>query len=245
MNRVMPQPLSPSDLQYLSRFIPFSPSVFDPGNMLIALAVFAGGTLVLGDWRRSWPLLLAAVTYWLQLFAYSMVAAPLVWYRTLVPGLVPFIGFTALQCATLKAKRLRLIACGMILTLSGIFALHWTTGGASEPYERWRETAEKLRMARRPGDVVVFYPAYAIWPIQYYLEDLPAKTSVTVPLGSDAEASARSIDKLIESAPDQEEQPAVFFVVRLDLAVEHDRTSYDQLLSSLRSRWSQRRTLSS
>ena len=82
--------------------IEWSFSVFEKYGMVVAVAAMAllclmfaifAGSLLAGNWRRSYPLLVAALCHCSLLVGYSFFKVPIFGERTALPALIPLIGF--------------------------------------------------------------------------------------------------------------------------------------------------------
>lgn len=207
-------------------------------GLIKAAVIGCCGCLVLfGDWRRSWHLLAAAIVYWLQVIGYSILVTPIFWYRTVLPGLVPLIGFIALQVSTIRIAKAKWASIAALTLISLGFFVSWTVHGAWVPYETWRQAAQFLESQRQPGNLVVFYPQYIDGAIRYYAPTLPCEDIVVVNLASNASQFGAEWDARLET---REVKPAtVFLIVRSDANVDKDRETYRQLSRYLESRLGQ------
>jgi len=189
-----------------------------------------------GDWRRTFPFLVAAAIYWAEIIGYSILDTPIFWDRILLPSMVPLIGFIALQIVTIREAPLKTASTVVLVLLALAFTAKWVAVDAHKPHEGWREAGAALASQRRPNDLVVFYPSYAGIPIRFYVPDLSARATMEIPIGDDPDALASKIhDKL--AALDEDGKPAaVFLVLRPDLNTFRDQVTYHRLLSVLAAR---------
>jgi uncharacterized membrane protein len=154
-----PIPKIKSLLHWRSRWVNlFYVGAFPAFGLLLAL---------FGNWRRSLPLLAAASFYWLELFAYSLFARPLVLSRTVLPGLVPLLGFVGLQAASIQSRSIRILAALFLIYLSLVFGLHWVKYDAQSPRELWLELSQALQAKSSFEDTVIFYPSYTEGPVRF------------------------------------------------------------------------------
>jgi hypothetical protein len=200
----------------------------------IVVAGLGIGLLVAGSWKRSLPLLAGAMAYWIQLIIYSILVLPIFWYRTFLPGMIPFIGFIGLQIATIHMRKLKILAVILLILICVVFAMNWISSEAGKPYEEWREISQSLKSAWQPDDVVIFYPDYVEGPVRYYV-DLPSKAIISLPVDADM----RKVDEEISRIVKQNESSAVFLIVRSDLLVQKHAENYQYLLAYLESEFGQ------
>jgi hypothetical protein len=219
--------------------IEWSFSVFEKYGMVVAVAAMAllclmfaifAGSLLAGNWRRSFPLLASAATYCLLLIGFSFLKVPIFGERTALPAMIPLIGFMGVQAATIKFPKIHLISCVALLIISVNTLVAWTAHNAWMPNEYSRDIAQALQQRRQPHDVVIFYPSYFSGPIRYYYHDLPMEDQINIK----ADASfgeLEGIKKTIRKAAPS----AVFLVVRNDLSVKKAFTTYQHLQEVLAS----------
>ena len=198
----------------------------------VAFAAFAVVAVLacFGRWRAGLPFLAAALAYWLQTALYSLLVRPILLPRTALPGLIPFVGFLAVQLATVRPRRLRAAAVAAALVLSAAFAWQWVAAGAWQPHEDWKLAAATVASAWQPGDPVIVYPGYAADPIRYYAPGLPAAAFMEVAPGADPAGSARRLRARLSAAQPE----TAFLVLRADLAAGGNRDTCRQLLSLVR-----------
>lgn len=197
-------------------------------SMLHALGVLLLIGVALGDWRQGWPLFAAALLFWAQVIAYSLIATPIFWYRTVLPGLIPLIAFVAVQIATIRVPTMRFVASAALIIVSLVFATEWATHRAWTPYEQWRQLAEAVQTARTENQLVVFYPRYVEGPIGYYYAGLPSNAKVALSPRITAEEFMQ-----IRAQAQAIGATGAILVVRSDLTVQQHLDSYDRLQDTL------------
>jgi sulfur carrier protein ThiS len=197
-----------------------------------ALLIWFFGLLCWGDFRQSWPFLAAAASYWLLIAAYSALATPIFDNRTLLPGLIPFVGFIAMQSVTISRKRIRAVMLAGWIAITLIFAIGWLGTGAHLPREKWRETADYLSTQYRSGNLVIFYPGYIDGAVQYYLPTLRTEDIFRVELGVDRKSMESELQRRMAILC-RKTHPVMFLVVRGNRSALKDKQTYGQLLTSL------------
>jgi len=200
-----------------------------------AIIIFSAGLTLGGIWRRSWPLLAATLFYWFQIIAYSVFVTPVFLPQTVLPGLIPLIGFLGLQLAAIPAKRIRWITVAALIFVSSVFVIRWTTYEAYVPNEPWRQAAQWLESKRQPANLVGFYPWYIEGPIRYYASELSSDNVVLIGLGDNTNAGILEMDKRIVAMKEKGMLPALFLILRNDLSVAKDSASHQNLLKYLES----------
>ena len=210
--------------------MPTSADLFLPASpltlilMLCLLIVIAG--LLLGNWRRSFPYLLAALTYWGGLIAYSLVSTVVLSERTALPGLIPFTAFAALQFSPpLRGKRWLLQTSALGLVCLGMTA-NWVTQTAWQPQEDWRSLCLTVSDEWQPGDLVIVFPGYAGAAFPYYAPQIPPEAMLLLPVQPGAPAP---IDQLQPRLP----AGRVFLVYRPDAQSARDSSTFPALQSIL------------
>ena len=156
----------------------------------VLLLLLAG--VVLGNWKKSYPFLLAALLFYLQIVVFSMVHTPILWYRTVIPGLLPLIAFLALQLSTVHIKALRIPIYVSFGALCAGYTLFWMASQAGIPEENWRALSYEIRDVYQEDDVVYFFPSYAKGPVDYYFP-LPDENGSAIPLLEGTIATAMTV----------------------------------------------------
>jgi hypothetical protein len=202
-------------------------------SLLLLCLILALIFLALGQWRRTLPFLLAAIAYWGELLAYSVAVLPIIWDRTLLPGVVPLAAFVGLHVATFKRRVLRTAYTMIILLVSLALATTWVTRRAWEPQEQWGDVAKILTAQWRPQDLVVLYPGFIRGLTQYYFPGLPAKSIIEVPTGGRQEHVAAEIRRKIDGRKTTQ-LTNVFLIIRQDIPMMRDLSPYRHLIVDLK-----------
>lgn len=198
--------------------------------------------LVWGQWRRTLPFLLAAITYWGELLAYSVAVLPIVWGNTLLPGVVPLAGFVGLHIATLKRPVLRTVYTVVIVLLSLALATTWGTRKAWESQEQWGDVAKILADQWRPQDLAIVYPGFVRGLAQYYFPGMPHESIIEATRGGSREQVAAEIGRKIE-AHKTTHLANVFLIIRQDIPMMRDLTPYRHLIVDLKEQMPKTATL--
>jgi 4-amino-4-deoxy-L-arabinose transferase-like glycosyltransferase len=190
--------------------------------------------LTLGIWRISWPFFAAATTYWGQIILYSWIFLPIFWYRTILPGLIPLLGFIGIQATSTPKRGIRLLTVSGISLVSLAFAAGWVLAGSKNTQEPIQQVAQILEAEYQTGECIAFYPAYIEAPIRYYFPTLPPESSIAIEIGAEISRTKLELRNCLRS-PQDVVQPTLVLVVRSDFLLEQDRKNYDQLLAFLES----------
>lgn len=209
------------------------------GRFILLVACLVGSMALLGNWRRSLPSLVSAVFYWLQLLIYSFLMTPIFWYRTVLPGIIPFLGFLGLQIATIQKSKAKIASILGLILLTLNCSTYWVISEAKKPYEQWKQMAQLLDQHWEPGDFVIFCPPYAEGPIRYYKSDLPSEAAIGVDIGADIEKLKSEIRERVLPREEHGTLPTVFLMFRHELAVREDPEAYHRLLEYLESEFGQ------
>jgi hypothetical protein len=204
-------------------------------SIVFLAAVTLAGIIFFGDWRRSYPLFIAAACYWLEMILYSAFVTPIFWYRTVLPGIIPFLGFIGIQLSTIRVKWMRTASIAFIIIISITFAAGWLVRGAWVPYENWRETAGVLKTRWIKNDIAIFYPGSTAGPIRYYFTELPADSGIPIPIGEDISEVESKIHDRIHAADSRQDKYGIFLVCRSSRAFERDKGTYNKILEYLES----------
>jgi hypothetical protein len=208
-------------------------------NLLYVGAFPAFGLLLalFGNWQRSFPLLAAACFYWLELLAYSLAARPLVLSRTVLPGMVPLLGFLGLQAASIRPRGIRALAALFIVYIALVFSLHWVRYDARSARELWRDLSQALQAERSPEDPVIFYPSYTLGPVRYYYPQLAGDRTLAIGVGLNPKVIDQEFN--FDAGPFSNLEPGqdLYLVLRRDSLVEQDKANYRRILENLESRF--------
>ena len=219
----------------LQSAFPFLASFYYFG-VLVSLSAIGIILAVFGDWRRSGPLFAAAILYWLQLIVYSLLFQPIFWYRTVLPGVLPFFGFISVQLATVRLKRIRTASIAGIVGLALILLTGWMGYKAWIPYEHWKQVCEVVAKRWKTGDHVACYPRYIEGALRYYVPQIPLDAKILIPAGVDyEEEDIEAFFAGVNSNLSQEPAPQLFFLVRHDYNLNQTPDVYHNILAHLSS----------
>jgi hypothetical protein len=214
----------------MQNHLPALAIIYESFVKLIAVGICIS-LLFFGNWRRSLPLLIAAIFYLLELIIYSLFFTPIFWYRVALPALIPFIGFMALQLDSIRIRRVKVASITGVVILCTLFAAGWAAHSAWVPYEQWKQISRSLQAKWKPGDLVLFYPESAEGPIRYYFPDLPYEKGLAVKKGTDITEVEIEIRKRVGLSAEK----GLFLIVRSSLGIRKDLQTYHNLLAYLRS----------
>lgn len=183
-------------------------------------------------WRRDAAFPLAAGVYAAAVLACSILMTPILWYRTLLPLLVPVAAFIALRLTAVRPKQLRRVLIAFFLIMCGAFALIWVGWDAHRPIENWRRAVDVMRSERKPGDPIMAYSEYTRVALSAYLagEETQAVSLV------DPEAGVRPIEA--RAQPDGNPEPRVFLIMRADESLDAHPEFLRTVLTAARTRFS-------
>jgi hypothetical protein len=201
----------------------------------IIMALCFSCPMVLGDWRRTWRLLAAAATIWLQILLFSLMFLPIFWSKTIVPGVIPLTAFFSVQATTIRRKAIRFVAVASLVLVSLLSAAGWLATDAGEPIERWRDVGQFLESAYHPGNLVAFYPDYVQGPATYYFPALRDIDAMPIALGTSIRAVEQELTRRMDLSSENASEVVVFVVVYPDPNVEKDIVTFRNLLSHLQS----------
>ena len=219
-----------------------APGVYLSYLAMLLCLILALIFLAWGQWRRTLPFLLAAITYWGELLAYSVAVLPIIWTNTLLPGLVPLAGFVGLHVATLKRPALRTAYTVIIVLLSLALTITWVTRKAWESQEQWGDVAKILAAQWRPQDLTIIYPGFVRGTVQYYFPGMAPESIIEANRGGRREQVAAEIRRKIE-AHKTTQIPNVFLIIRQDIPMMKDLTPYRHLIVDLKEQMPKTATL--
>ncbi|BAY09681.1 glycosyltransferase family 39 protein [Calothrix sp. NIES-2098] len=188
---------------------------------LIAIVV------IFGKYKVSFPFFVSAIVFWLAIIIYSVINSPIFYYRTILPSLIPLIGFLTLQIATIQAKRVKIAAIVCLVLLSLISTVNWVTNQAYKPVEENRKVAHFIESQWQSKDLVLFYNGFFSGTVQYYFEHLPTTGQISI-IDTNRETIDRDISTAIAKRNGNIKPKNIFLVV-----VMADFEGYKNLLSAI------------
>lgn len=214
--------------RYFSMILPrsiYGITGFITSGLVFSLFVFA-------DLKYSLPLCIAAIIFWSQILVYSIFATPIFWYKTILPGMVPFIGFIGLQIASIRIKKLKIFFIALFVLLCSLFTIDWIKSEAWKSQEQWPKIIHLLRSNWQPKDLIIFIPGKGEGLVKYYF-NLPPEATLPVYRGTDIAEVKGKINEHIAKCKKKLEPFTVFLVVRLCLSLNNQVKEYHELLKYL------------
>ncbi|MGA9111625.1 MAG: glycosyltransferase family 39 protein [Smithella sp.] len=203
---------------------------------IICLAMVAlAGIIFFGNWRKSFPLFVAAVCYRLEMILYSTFIMPIFISRTILPGVVPLLGFIGIQLANIRLKWLKTTSIMFVIIISISFAAWWVVRGAWIPFENWIEPVRIIKAHWNKNDIAIFYPEHTAGPIRYYFTDLPADSVIPVSLGEDISEVKRKIHDHIQAVHTGKNKHGIFLFSRFGMEFKCDRGTFHKISAYLES----------
>lgn len=199
--------------------------------VFIFSAIFAIA-FIFGNWKRNFPFLVAAISFWLEIIVYSLINTPIFFYRIILPGMIPFVAFISLQIATIKIKNLKKIAVVLFAILGITFSLNWTFVQAHRPVEYFKQVAHSLDSQWQSNALVMFYPGYISNTVTYHTQKVDDDAAVVVWDTKDIETVRSELSKKIVEM-DSDLLDTLFLVARVDLSV--DQKGFENVLSAIQS----------
>ncbi|BCL35537.1 hypothetical protein [Nostoc sp. MS1] len=201
---------------------------------IIVFIFFALLTMALffGQWKNNYPFILAALVFWLEIIIYSLIKTHIFFYRIILPGIVPFIGFLVLQITSIKIKYIKKISIILLTILTGIFTFNWVSFQAYQPVEYYKPVANLIESQWQANNPVIIYPGYIASTVKYYLEQIPEDNHLVVWFTNDSEKLKSDIRNKLFSL-DKEQSKEIFVVSRIDLTLKQE--DYKNLLLAIKS----------
>ena len=196
----------------------------------IFLAILAIA-LIFGKWQRNFPFFVVTIFFCLEIIIYSLIKTPIFWYRSLLPSLIPFVAFLALQIATIQAKKIKIASVVLLTILSIVFTANWVTIQAYRPVEYYKQVAQLVESEWQPNNLVLFYPGFISGTVKYYFDKIPPEAGIVVRNKNNFETIKSELNKYpVQSTVNP---TPIFLIARLDLTVKIE--DFKNLLSALKS----------
>jgi hypothetical protein len=176
------------------------------GIILIALNLLFS---LFGNWRLSFPFLIASIVFWGQLIFVSFYVIPITGERIFLPGLIPFIIFIAIQISTISLQWLKYLAISSITLLSLLLSLHWVTISSRLPREPWKAMASFIAEKADANDLFLFNPLGTYGPFSFYLK-LLRENCILI----DSQKEEKSIQSVEDKLSERKEATRLFFITR-------------------------------
>lgn len=196
---------------------------------VVLLASAAAGAFV--AWtafvhRNAGParsLLAIAGIYWAALIGYSVADAPIVWPRTMLPGMLPCFLAVSLGLSTHPLSRRRIPAIAAASLLAFAMTVPWVRGLAWQPQEDLRGLTSTVRTHAVPAHLLVLvnevdYSFAPYWP----KPNRPAALHVQL---------RDPFDRVLPTL--QAHLGGVLLVYREDLLLVHNRSALDAIRRAL------------
>ncbi|MBP5975187.1 glycosyltransferase family 39 protein [Brasilonema sp. CT11] len=202
----------------------YLPITIIPYFAFLVLGIFAG-SVFFGDWKISFPFLAATIIFWVVILVYSLIDSPIFYYRIILPSLVPFVAFVALQIATIPIQKIKIasIVCLIILSLS--YTANWVTHQAYKPVEENREVARLVELEWQKNDFIIFYPDFIQGTVNYYFKNIPLDKQIVVLQTNNFNKINNNINTKLSSFFREREIKDIFFV-----AMDGNIEGYNELL---------------
>lgn len=205
-------------------------AIVDYNIDVILFAGFITVIVYMGNRRHIFPFFIAALSYWGQLVLYSIFVIPVLISRTALPGIIPFIALIGIQLATIKKQKLKIVVTSATILLCILFTLNWIKNEAGKPPEDWKKISGELTSIRNPGDIILVYPDFIHFTLNYYA-GLPVDKVITIPSEPDIKELERNINYLL-SHQNGIGSFSVFLIVRnFDTTIYPE--AYQQILNLL------------
>lgn len=154
--------------------------------------------MVMGRWREGRGYLFAALIYLGELLIISLCVVPVFWYRTVLPAMIPFMGFAAVMITSARTKTARAIGGTTVAVLIIIQSTGWVANRAAANYEEWSDIDTAIEKLWRPGVAIGVYPEYALSPLE--LTSSLARNVSVIQMEIASDPSEFDIDNCFEGA---------------------------------------------
>jgi len=170
--------------------------------------------LVMGRWRDGRPFLAAGLVYLIELLAISVLLVPVMWYRTMLPAIIPIFAFVAVMVGTAKRQAVRVVGGIAVTALATLQVTGWIVNRAGMDYEPWSKVGSMVDSQWRPEIKIFIYPDYVLPALEETSAAVRCATTV-VPVSLGAESETLGLF---------EGQDGVILVSRWDMRTRRDPT---------------------
>ena len=115
-------------------------------------------------------MLFASLLHLGGLIAVSIWIVPTIIFRTLLPALVPFLAFSAVQAATIPFRYVRRFCVATLLAVACVFAVSWFKFDADRLMRNGRRVSAVLSGTVAQGDALILYPGNVKEVLGYYFD---------------------------------------------------------------------------
>ena len=112
---------------------------------------------------------------------------------------MPLMGFLSLQIATIKAKKIKIVSIILLTILGSIYTVNWVTNQAYKPIEENRQVAQLVESEWHHNDLILFYPGFIKGTINYYFNNVPSETQITISNSENLEEIKEEINDKIKT----------------------------------------------
>lgn len=172
--------------------------------------------LIFGKWQRNFPFLVVTIFFCLEIIIYSLIKTPIFWYRNILPSLIPFVAFLALQIATIQTKKIKIASIILLTAFSILVTANWVSIQAYRPVEYYKQVVQLVESEWQPNNLVFFYPRYISQTVKYYFNKIPPEVGVVVYNSTSLEAIKSNIEQI--SAQFTAHPTSIFLIIRVDLS---------------------------
>jgi uncharacterized membrane protein len=210
--------------------------VLGSGTVFLVLAGIGIAFLAWTAWgrasaRAARALVVMALIYWVLPIVYSLAVVPVVWPRTMLPGMLPLLLGLGLGVTTHPRMRQRAIASVVTVLLAVALVIPWLSDLAHHPVENLRGLSYTLMHRTRAPDLLVLVnfvdnALEPYWP--EYKERTILKLWLTDPLPD-------TLASLEAARARQPAGSAVLLLYRDDLFTQPRRAVLDEVINHLAS----------
>lgn len=136
--------------------------------VFIALLILLTNLIRFGNWKKSLPFILAAFSFWAAAGIYSLVQTPVYYPRQVLPGILPLIGFTAIQITSITPKNIRKLSYGIVVILVFFSIASLPIKNRYSTRNDWNIITSIVKDAYQPSDTIILLPGYLKEKFDYY-----------------------------------------------------------------------------
>lgn len=133
----------------------------------------------------------------------------------------------------LRHRLVRIVASLAVAALLSAGLAHWLRRAAQAHMDDWPGAAQAIMQTWQPDSAIVIFPGYLDASLEKVAPGIAADARLSIDEGADEDAIAARLAPLMVAPPAR-----AFLLVRIDASIGRDASTFDRLITMLRTRLS-------